>query len=167
MKGDDVGLLPRQPAQRAVTKGHVTMGGSMKTVAADAVPPVEVVGDGVQVSLLRNRVVKRSIEHSHLGNIFAKKLARRNDALNVLGIMKRSKLNAVFNPLQDLAVDQRRLREHLAAVHNAMPNGVNVSRTLDLSNTRFVRRNVADHIVQRRRNVAQGSSKLLLGLGAL
>src|SRR5271165_4655511 len=137
MKGDDVGLLPRQFPQRTVAKRNVTMGGSMEAIAADTVPPVEVIRDGVQVSLLRNRVVKRRIEHGHLGNVFAKKLTRRHDALDVVGIMKRSKINAVFNPLQDLAVDERRLREHLTAVHNAMAHCMNVSRTLDLSNARF------------------------------
>src|SRR5271167_3483199 len=124
------------------------MGRSMEAVAADAVPPVEMVRDGVQVSLLWNRMMKRSIEYGHLRNVLAEEVSRRQNALDVVGIVKRRKINAVFNPLQHLAVNKGRLREQLAAVHNAMPNRLNVTRTLDLGDPRFVRGNESDQVVQ-------------------
>src|SRR5271166_3575360 len=106
-------------------------------------------------------MMKRGIEYGHLGNVLAKELSRRQDALDVVRVVKRRKINAVFNSLQDLAVDKGRLREQLAAMHNAMPNRLNVTRILDLGDSRFVGGNESDQVVQRRRNVAQRSRELL------
>src|SRR5271165_3614675 len=167
MKGDDVGLFPCQLPQRAIAKGNVAMRGSVEAVSTDAMPSIEVIRNGVQVRLLWNRMVKRSVEYGHLGNVLAEELSRRHDALDVVRIVKGRKINAVFNSLQDLVVDKGRLREQLAAVHNAMPNRLNVTRTLDLGDSRFVGGNVADQVVQRRRNVAQRSRELLSRFGAL
>src|ERR1035438_2635864 len=99
MKCDDVGLLPRQFAQSAVAKRNVAMRGSMKAVAADAVTPVKGIGQGVKESVLRDRMVKRGIEHGHLGNILAEEFSRSHDALDVVGIVQRRKIDAVFNIL--------------------------------------------------------------------
>ena len=68
MQGDDVGLLPRQSPQSAVTKRDVAVGGPMEPVAADAVTTVEVIRNGIQIRLLWNRMMERSIEDCHLGN---------------------------------------------------------------------------------------------------
>src|ERR1017187_9782841 len=48
-----------------------------------------------------------------------------------------------------------------------MPNRVNVTRTLDLSDSRFVGGNVTNQVVQRRRDVSQRSGKLLFCGGPL
>jgi hypothetical protein len=133
----------------------------MEAVSANPVPPIEVIRYRVQVSLLRNRVMKRRIEHGYLWNVFAKEFSRSHDALAVVRIVQRRKINAVFNPLQDLPVDKGRLGEQLAAVHNAMPNRLNVSRTLDLRDSRFLGGNVSHQIVKCRRNVTQRSRELL------
>src|SRR5664280_25061 len=99
MKGDDVGLLPRQFAQRAVAKRNVTMRGSMEAVPADAVTPIEVIRQGVQESLLRDRMMKRSIKYGHLGNILAEEFSRSHNALDVVRIVQWRKIDAVFNIL--------------------------------------------------------------------
>ena len=78
-------------------------------------------------------MMEGGVEDRHLGNILAEELARRHDALEVVRIMKRGQIDALFNALQDLAVDERRLGKQLAAVHYAMAHGLNVSRAFDLS----------------------------------
>lgn len=50
-----------------------------------------------------------------------------HNALDVMRIVKRRKIDVIFDPLQDLTVDQGRLREHLAVMHDAMPDRVNVA----------------------------------------
>src|ERR1019366_7815444 len=52
-------------------------------------------------------------------------------------------------------------------MHNAMPHRVNVTRTLDLSDSRSVGGNVTNQVVQRRRDVSQRSCELLFCVGAL
>src|ERR1039458_6456991 len=110
MKGDDVGLVPRQFAQHAVAKRNVTMRGSMEAVSADTVTPIQVIGEGVQESLLGHRMMKRSIKYGHLRNILAEEFSRSHDALDVVRIVKWRKVYAVFNILKYLGVDKGRLR---------------------------------------------------------
>src|SRR5579872_6543703 len=58
MKGDDVCLLAGHIAQRTITEGNVAMRCSVKSVASNAMPAVEVIRNRIQVRLLRDGVMK-------------------------------------------------------------------------------------------------------------
>ncbi len=51
----------------------------MEAVATDAMTPIEVIRQGVEESLLRNRMMKRSVEHGDLGNVLAKEFSRSHE----------------------------------------------------------------------------------------
>src|ERR1700739_4787783 len=132
MQRDDVGLLSRESPQSAVAERDVAVGGPMEPVAAAAGTTVEVIRNGIQIRLLRNRMMERGIEDCHLGNGLTEEFARGPNALEVVWIVKWGKVDAVFDPLQHLVVNQGRFREHLAAMHHAMSHGMDIGRTLDL-----------------------------------
>ena len=100
----------------------------MKTISPNAVPPVKMIGNCIEVSLLRKRMMERSIKHRDLRQIFAEQIARGHDPLNIFRIVQWRQIDAVLDPLQHLVVDQRRFFEHFAAVHNAVAYGVYVRR---------------------------------------
>ena len=83
----------------------------------------------VKVSLLGNRVVEGGVEDGDLRNVFAQQFLRCLDAFDVVGIVQRREVDALLDVLQDLVVDQRRLREQLSAMHHAMSNGVDIARS--------------------------------------
>src|ERR1700722_1079449 len=106
-------------------------------------------------------MMERSIENSHLRNSIAEEFARGKNALDVFRIVQGSKINTVFNPLQHLVVDQCRFGELFTPVHHAVSHGLHVRRALDLRYARLFRGYVADHVFQRRRTIAEGSSEFL------
>jgi len=58
MEGDDVGLLARESSQGAIAESDVAMRSSMESVASDAVPTIKMIRNGVEVGLLRKRMMK-------------------------------------------------------------------------------------------------------------
>ena len=98
MKAHDVGLLPRQIANRAVAIGHVPVGDAVESVAADAVAQIEMVRNRVQVGMLGKRVVKRGIEYGDLRNLRAQQIAHRANSAKVRGIVQaeRDRCNSRF-----------------------------------------------------------------------
>src|SRR5208337_5003251 len=71
MERDDVGLFARQSSHRAIAKSDVAMRGTMESVPPDAVPPIKMIRNGIQIGLLGKRMMKGSVEHRYLGNVFA------------------------------------------------------------------------------------------------
>ena len=133
----------------------------MEAVAANTVPPIEMIRNSIKVSVLGNRMVERSVEHRHLRNVLAEKISRTaRMPLMLLGLCRGARSMQSSIALQHLVVNQGRLGEHLAAVHHAMPNRVNVGRAPNLRHSRFVGGDVANQVVQRRRNVPQRSREL-------
>ncbi len=119
----------------------------MEAVAADTVPPIQMIWNGVKVSPLRNRMVKRRVEHRDLRSLLAEKSRAATMPLMLLGLWSGPDRCTPRSP----ATPCRRSTptpEQLAAMDDAMPNGVNVARALDLRDARFVGRDVANQVVQ-------------------
>ncbi len=114
------------------------MRGAVKSVTPNAVPAVQVIRDSVKVGLLWKRVMERGVEHGDLRHPRSEELARRQDSPDVVGIMQRRQVDAIFNALQHLVVDQRRFFEHLSAMHDAVPHGVNVAGAMNGRHLRLV-----------------------------
>jgi hypothetical protein len=111
VKGDDIGLRSRQSPQSTIAKGDVPMGRSVESVAPNAVAPIEMMRDGIQVSLLGNGMMERRIENCYLGDGFTKEFARRHDAFNIVGIVEGREIDAVFDSLYHLIVNDSRFLE--------------------------------------------------------
>src|SRR5215471_1491349 len=131
MQSDDVGLLAGESAQSAIAEGDVPMGGSMKSVSPDAVPPIEMIGNGIEVGLLRKGMMERSIEYRHLGNVFAQEFAGCLNTLDVIRIMKRREIDAILDPFQHPIVNQGGFLEQLPAMHHAVPHRIQIGRAPD------------------------------------
>src|SRR5208337_3193135 len=135
----------------------------MKPVTPNVVPPVQMVGHGIQISLLRQRMVKGRVKDGNLGKFRPQDLPRSPNALDVVGIVKRCKVNAVFDPFQHFVGDDGRLRKHFAAMDHPMPHGVDVSHALHLGNARLFRRNPSNQVLQCCGKVGQRRGELLPG----
>ena len=131
MQRNDVGLLARQFPQGSVAKRYIAMRGPVKSIAADAVPAVEMIGNGIQISLLGDGMMERGIEYRDLRRILAEQFPRRLNALYVIGIVQRRQIDAVFDPFQHLIVDERRFLKQFSAMHHAMPDRMHVRRAFD------------------------------------
>ena len=77
--------------------------------------------NSVKIGLLGKRMVKRSVKDRNLGNVFTEEFPCRPNALNVVWIVERSKIDAVLNAFQDPIVNQCKLRKHLTAMHTRCP----------------------------------------------
>ena len=98
MQGDDVGLFARESPQGAIAQSDVAMRSSVKSVSADAVPAIEMIRNGIQVGLLRKRMMKCGIENGYLGDVFAEKFSSRQNALDVIGIVQWRQINTILDP---------------------------------------------------------------------
>src|SRR5579862_6359 len=105
MQRDDVRLPACQSAESTITKRHVTMRCPVKSVAPDPVPPVQVIGNCVEISLLGQRMMKCCIENGDLRNIFTEKIASRQNALHIIWIMQRRQVDTVIDSFEHSIVD--------------------------------------------------------------
>jgi hypothetical protein len=71
MQGDDVRVVARATGQHPIPVPDVAIGRAVKAVAADAMPPVELVGKRIEVGALRDRLMKGGVEDRHLRNAAA------------------------------------------------------------------------------------------------
>ena len=76
--------------------------------------------------------MERCVEDGNLGKPAPKDFACRLDALDVSGIVKRRKLDAVLDCAKHSIVDLYGVFEVLATVDNAMANCMNISNALNL-----------------------------------
>ena len=61
----------------------------MKSITANVVPSVQVVRDSVQVGVLWDRMVERSVEDRDLRQIWTEYLPCRQNALDVIRVVQR------------------------------------------------------------------------------
>src|SRR5581483_8311379 len=99
--------------------------------------------------------MKGCIEDCDLRYILPEQRARRNYAFDVVRIVKRCEIDAVFNAFEDTIIDQRGFLEQLATVYHTMPDCVHVGSALDFGNPGLVRSNIADDVIECRTHVAQ------------
>ena len=133
----------------------------MEAIAPDTVPPVQMVRHRVEVCALRNRGVKSGIEDCDLRRRLPEDLPQRPNSSQVVGIMERRQVDAVFNSLQDIIVDDDRFLEQLAAMHHAVSRRVDVSQAANLINPGAIRRQPAQHKIKRPRDITDGCGQLL------
>src|SRR5579864_2968831 len=154
MERDDVGLFARQSSHCTIAEGDIAMRGTMESVPPDAVPPVQVIWDGIQVGHLGKRMMKGSIEHRHLGNVFAEGFAGCLDAFDVVWIVNRGQIDAVLKSLQNRVVNQGRLCEHLTAMHHSVSYRIYVGCTLDFRCS-WIRSDVANQVFEHSAHISQ------------
>src|ERR1017187_7526838 len=128
---------------------------------------VEMVGQRVQVSILGNRCVKSGIEHCYLRRRLAEDLPQRPNSSQIIRIVERREVDAVFDSLQHFIVDDDRFLEELAAVHYAVARRVDVSQTANPVDPGAVGCQPAQHIVECRGDVADRRGQLLPGTGSV
>ena len=104
----------------------VLVAGAVEAITADAVLLIILVGDGVHIRLRGHGGVERSVENSHVRLVLAKDLVGGFDAQNGGGVVQRSQRAQVADSLDNLGGDEAALLELLAAVHNAVADGVNL-----------------------------------------
>jgi len=106
-----VRLFACEPVQCPVTKRHVAVRCSVKSIAPDAMTAVEMVGQRVEVSVLGNRRVKSGIEYCDLRRRLAEDLPQCPNSAKVVGVMERREVDAVLDSFQHLIVDVDRFLE--------------------------------------------------------
>ena len=102
---------------RALT--YVAVAGSVEAVTANLVLLIVLVRDTVEVSFLRHRLMECGIEYGNFGNA-GHKLHAGVDTDEVRRVVKRSKVAALFDALNNFVVDDNGGREFLAAVYDTM-----------------------------------------------
>ena len=122
---------------------------------------IQMVRHRVEVSVLGNRGVKSGIEDCDLRRRLAEDLPQRPNSAQVVGIMERRQVDAVFDSLQHLIVDDDRFLEQLAAMHHAVSHRVDVSQTANLVDPGAIRCQPAQHIIECCRDIADGRGQLL------
>ena len=106
MKRDDTGLFARDAANLAIAICDISMRCAVKSVASHFVATIKLIRERVEISALRKRLMKRSIEDGDLRKTCAEKLAGRLYATNVRRVVKRGKLYAIFYPFDYRVIDE-------------------------------------------------------------
>ena len=122
--GDDTLSFRLHAQELAHTLRHVTVGGAVEAVTANAVLLVQLVGHGIHVGIVRHSLVESGVEHAHLGHV-GQDSRDGVHALQIGRVVQRSQVVAGFKGSQHLRRQQDRLAELLAAVHHAMAHGIN------------------------------------------
>ena len=95
--------------------------GAVEPVTADVVLLAPRARDGVRVRDLRDRVVEGRVEDHHLRQV-GEQLAGHRDALEVGRVVQRRQRHQRLHGRDHVVVDQGRLGELLAAVHDPVPD---------------------------------------------
>src|SRR5690625_7205456 len=96
----------------------------MESVSPDPVPPVEGVGDRVEVSLLGEGMVEGGIEDRDLWHPWPEGLTDGDDAPEGVRVVEGCEFDPVLAPAGHVAVDQHRAAEVSATVDDTVDHGV-------------------------------------------
>ena len=130
MAGDQLQALNGLLQVLGCLVGNILVAGAVEAVAAHTVLLVVLVGDGVHISLRRHGAVEGGVEHSHHGNV-AEHLAGGLDTQNTGGVVQRSQRAQLTQRVDDLIGDQAAALELLAAMHDAVADGVDLAHVID------------------------------------
>src|SRR5579863_5610673 len=103
------------------------------------------IGNGIQVGVLGQGVVKGRVKYSDLGQFAAENFAYREDSFDVVWVVKRRQIDAVLDALQNFVGDDRRFGELLAAMNYTVPHRVDVAHRTNLRDARLVGSDPANH----------------------
>ncbi len=123
MSGKDLEVIDRAVEDLGCAEGDVVVAGAVEAVAADRVVLVEFVGESVEVGVARDGVVEGGVEDGDLGDSRVE-VAGDADAGGLGGIVKWGERAERLNAGEDLVVNEDGGREFLAAVNDAMADGV-------------------------------------------
>ena len=107
-------------------QGHIAVRGAVEAVAADLVLLVILIGDGVQIGVLRHGLVEGSVEHRCLGHVVAQHRPAGLDADDVGGVMQRRQGGAVLHRLHHLIGNQDGVGKAFAAVDHPVTHRVDL-----------------------------------------
>ena len=117
--GDDARTFGLNAEKFAHTLGHIAVRGSMEAVTADAVLLIQLIGNGIHVGVIGHGLMESSVEHTHLRNV-GQQSRNGSHTLQVGRIVERSQVVACRDGIERLLVEDYRLAEAFAAVHDAM-----------------------------------------------
>ena len=99
--------------------------------------------------------MERGVEHRDLRDAGTEELARRVDALEVGRVVQRREVDAVLDLVDHRVVDEHRAGQLLAAVDDAMADGVDVGERLDARHRGLGRDQPAQDVIEGGAVVAQ------------
>ena len=101
MAGYHLCALGRDAQELACTLRDIAVGGTVETVATDAVLLIQLVGDGIHIGLGGHRLMESGVEHAYLRQA-RHQLLHSVHTLEVGRIMQRSQVGAFLKLLQHL-----------------------------------------------------------------
>ena len=107
----------------------------MEAVAAHVILLVELVGHGVEIGVGRHGAVESIVEHGDLRHVGHQGI-HGADATQVTGIVNGCEVNEALNALLHLGSDDATLLEEVAALHDAVTDGVDLVEALYGTNLR-------------------------------
>ena len=105
----------------------------METIAAYTIFLIQLVGDGIHISLSRHCLVEGGIEDTHLRQA-RHQFLHGIHTLQVSRVVQGSQVRALLKGLQHLVSQHYRLIELLATMHHTMAHSINLIETLDDAN---------------------------------
>ena len=124
MEGDDRDALDRDPGKLGVSREDVAIRAAVESEAADAVGERQLPRDRVPVRGLGQGRVERRVEHGDHRHRLAERVSTGANRRQAGRIVQRGQALELLDGVQHLVVDQDRLSKTLAAVHDAMTDGV-------------------------------------------
>ena len=126
MAGDELQTGDRLGQILGGLHAHVLVAGAVEAVAAHAVLLIILVGDGVHIRLGGHGGMEGGVKHGHIGQV-AEHLLGGLDAHDGGRVVQGGQRAQVTDGLYHLIGDEAALLELLAAVYDAVTNGVNLA----------------------------------------
>ncbi len=125
MAGDDFGIVDIQARELGAHTGHELVGGAVRTITADAVFFIVFVRQAIHIGIGRHGLMESRVEGDHLRN-GRKHLLHGVDTQQVGRVVQRGEVCAEGNLFQDILVHQDGTVEEVSALHDAVPDSLNV-----------------------------------------
>ena len=119
-------LLPEKGSNRA---GDIFVARPVEAVAADAVLLIVLLRQRIQIGLRGHGLMEGGIEYRHHRGVRHQSAARK-DSGQICRIVQRCKIGDLTDALDHVIIDERRLRELLAAVHDAVSHRTDLGQRL-------------------------------------
>ena len=136
MAGDNALFRDVHTQELADTLTDVAVARSMETVATHVVLLVQVIRDGIEISVGRHRAVESIVEDRHLRRV-RHKCVDSTDTAQVAQAVYRGEVDQALNALLHLRRDEATLLEEVAALHHAVADSVDLVEVLDGADLRI------------------------------
>lgn len=136
MAGDDSLRFDVAPEILAHALRYISVAGSVKTVTANVVFRIQVIGNGIEIGIVGHRAMECVVEHADLRRL-RHQCIHGPESAQMTGVVNRSKVAKFLYSCLYLLIDDDAVAEFVASLHDSMAYGIYLVKALDSADFRI------------------------------